>query len=583
MIKDMRLRNFKAFEKFAMNFQDTSFLVGPNSAGKSTVLTALRLAEACLRLARRTRPSLACQHRDVWVQAHPTPIREFEALNESIRFDFRNEETSLELTWRSGYKLRAVWLPDSGDEERSEPFFYLLDKDGRVPRTPKEVREGYPTVGINPTLSPLEHEEQILSDDYVRKNFATRLSSRHFRNNLRMLVGDGEWEGFLDFANPWLGGIKLSKPLSRYGADGESSIDVFYTEPGSRVEKELVWAGDGVQIWLQLLMHLYRAQSLPTLVLDEPEVFLHADLQRRLVRLLDSLRAQVVLATHSSEVLAEAPRDAIVWVDKTRSRAIRSPKDESMAGLDAALGSAFNLGLARALRARGVLFIEGKDQKILKLLGRQLGLERIIQETALAVVPINGYSNWNHVEPFKWFADQFLQNAVRSMILLDRDYRTDRQVAAVEGKLKDAGFQAHVWNRKELESYLLLPTVISRLSKCPTETVSTELDRIVAGMEDPIFSRFFAEVQNEKRYNPRETVALHREAQQEFRAKWGSLDFRYSNCPPKDVLAEMNRFLQGVGFKAVSFEGIAKNVKVEEVPEEMVQVLMEINALPDSK
>ncbi|MFI7034884.1 ATP-dependent nuclease [Microbispora rosea] len=577
----MRLRNFKAFEKFAINFQDTSFLVGPNSAGKSTILTALRLAEACLRLARRNRPSLACQHRDGWVQAHPTPIREFEALNESIRHDFRNEETSLELTWRSGYKLRAVWLPVDDDDEIPAPFFYLLDKDGRVVRTPKEAREGYPTVGIIPTLSPLEHEEQILNYDYVRKNFATRLSSRHFRNNLRMLVDDGDWESFIDFADPWLGGIRLSQPVSRYRAEGESSIDVFYTEPGSRAEKELVWAGDGVQIWLQLLLHLYRAQDLPTLVLDEPEVFLHADLQRRLVRLLDSLPAQVVLATHSSEVLAEAPRDAIVWVDKTRARAIRSPKDESMAGLDAALGSAFNLGLARALRARGVLFVEGKDLKILKLLGKRLGLERIVQETVLAAVPINGYSNWNHVEPFKWFADQFLQNAVRSMILLDRDYRSDQQVAAVEEKLKGAGFRAHVWKRKELESYLLLPAVISRLSRCPLETVTAELDRIVASKEDSIFARFLAEVQGMDKYSPDKAVAVTRAVLRDFRDNWESVEFRYSSCPPKDVLSAMNRFLQGAGFKAVSFEAIAKNVKSEEMFEEMVQVLMEINALPE--
>ena len=66
-------------------------------------------------------------------------------------------------------------------------------------------------------------------------------------------------------------------------------LDLYYTEAGRRTEKELVWAGDGVQIWLQLLLHVFRLRERDVVVLDEPDVFLHPDLQRRLVWLLESL------------------------------------------------------------------------------------------------------------------------------------------------------------------------------------------------------------------------------------------------------------------------------------------------------
>jgi len=42
VVQSLDLRNFKAFERFTVNFRTASFLVGPNNAGKSTIIAALR-------------------------------------------------------------------------------------------------------------------------------------------------------------------------------------------------------------------------------------------------------------------------------------------------------------------------------------------------------------------------------------------------------------------------------------------------------------------------------------------------------------------------------------------------------------
>jgi len=83
----------------------------------------------------------------------------------------------------------------------------------------------------------------------------------------------------------------------------EVEIDVFLREAGDRTPKELFWAGDGMQVFVQLLVHLYRLRDSDVIVLDEPDLYLHADLQRRLVRLLENTAAQTITATHSSEML----------------------------------------------------------------------------------------------------------------------------------------------------------------------------------------------------------------------------------------------------------------------------------------
>ncbi|PSK70985.1 hypothetical protein C6W96_19075 [Streptomyces sp. CS149] len=559
-----------------MTFKGASLLVGPNSAGKSTILTSLRLAETCLRLAKRTRPNTSNLHAGSYYLSYPVPTRDFAALNESVRHNFRDDETSMELSWRNGCKMRIVWPERRRYEDEPTPFFYLLDANGKPPRTVAPVKANFSTIGVIPTLSPLEHEEPILETETIRKNLSTRLSSRHFRNQMRLLDQAGEWDEFIEFASPWLAGIELGKPVTRYDT---SSIDVFFTEAGNGSEKEIVWAGDGVQIWLQLLLHIYRSRDLPTLVLDEPEVFLHADLQRRLVRLLESLETQIVLATHSTEVLTEADPDSIVWVDKTRRRAVRAPKDSNLSGLNTALGSSFNLAMAKALRARGVIFVEGKDVRTLKRLSRTLGLGNISEDISLAVVPMTGYSRWEHAEAFGWFLRNFLGNTVKALVLLDRDYRTDMQVEEVVSRFASVDVHAHVWRKKELESYLIIPETIARLSQSPVREVQDIIDGVMAGMQNKVTSRLLAEKIATERATGRSVATINEDGLNDLTTNWTKSEFRYSICPPKEVMAGVNRELQQRGHKAVAFDTIAKYARASEIHPEMVALLEKVENL----
>ncbi|GAA1101877.1 hypothetical protein GCM10009663_50670 [Kitasatospora arboriphila] len=474
--------------------------------------------------------------------------------------------------------MRVVWPEISRGEDEPDPFFYLLDKSRSTPRTPAAVKAGFSTIGVIPTLSPLEHAERILEDETVKRNQTGRLSSRHFRNQLRMLTQAGKWEEFLKFASPWLAGIRLEKPVLKYDS---SSIDVYFTEAESGVEKELVWAGDGVQIWLQLLLHIYRSAEMPTLVLDEPEVFLHADLQRRLVRLLESLNTQVILATHSTEVLAEADPRSIVWIDKSQEKAIRAPQDENLSGLNSALGTSFNLAMAKALRAKGVLFVEGKDVKILKRLANSLSLTQLSAETSLAIVPMNGYSNRDHAEAFGWFLKEFLGASVKAMVLLDRDYRADSQVAEVVKQFSAVNLRAHIWGKKELESYLILPEVIARLSGCPAGEVHSILVQVMEGMRTKITSRLIAERLTSERSSGKSVATINEDVLNEVARKWGNEDYRLATCPPKEILAGVNSELQSRKYKAVSFLAIASAATEVELDPEMTSLLRDIEGLVD--
>src|ERR1700733_8073177 len=50
--------HFKAFERFTLNLRHFNILVGPNNAGKSTILAAFRILAAALRRATTRKPEI---------------------------------------------------------------------------------------------------------------------------------------------------------------------------------------------------------------------------------------------------------------------------------------------------------------------------------------------------------------------------------------------------------------------------------------------------------------------------------------------------------------------------------------------
>ena len=572
MIHRLEIHSFKAFERYTLYVHGSAYLAGPNNAGKSTIIAALRTCANMLRRARRQRPTDAFDDRDNDVLGFPFSSAQVDLVEENLRHEGRDIETRLVLHFTDRRRLTAVWPPQS---DGATPFFYLQSGGSSV-NTAQDAR-AFPEIGIVPVLSPVDQTEVLLTPKYVRENLDGRLASRHLRNQLWLLRGsddqDEGFEAFIDFARPWLPELRLRELTTRYG-HRDMELDLFYTEPGRRSEKEIVWAGDGIQIWLQLLLHVFRSRLVDILILDEPDVFLHPDLQRRLVKLLDGLAAQTIAATHSSEVLAEAPGESVVWIDRVRKRSISAPDPATLDELEASLGSQFRLRVARALRSKLVLFVEGKDMKLLRRLASTIGAQHVANEVDLAVVPLHGFDNWDRIEPFVWLKDDLLGQSVRVHAILDRDYRPDFACTSVKKRLKGVGVHAHVWRRKELESYLLVPAAMARLSGADESWIEAELEGIAASLENEVFARFSVERQLLAQHDRR--VQALEDAKAEFDNAWGSHDERLAMCPPKRILSELNKKLQAGGWKTLSFEGLAKALTAEEVPSEVTSVIERI-------
>jgi len=576
VLAKLRLINFRAFQDFTISFGDGAYLVGPNNAGKSTILTALRTADALLRYAYARKPDRTAFHNGSNWPAYPVNLREFPSLKDSLRHEFGSAEARLELTWKDGAKLTAVWPEEIEDD--ADPFFFLERKPGFGVTTVKHAREFFPPLGVVPILNPIEHTETLLEVKYVRQHVAGRLSSRHFRNQLRMLGGDGALEGFLAWSEEWLGEVSIES-LGQHIGDSGMELDVYYLEVGSRVPKELVWAGDGIQIWFQILYHVYRVRACQTIILDEPDVYLHPDLQRRLVQLLESTGRQVVLATHSTEVIAEADPRIISLVDKKRKQARRARSEADLELLSDMLGTAFNIRLARALRSRVAVFVEGQDMTLIRRFAKTLGCTSLEREQNITVIPLGGYSKWGQVESFSWLCEEMLPKAIEICVILDRDYRTEKTVQDVLESFKQRGIFAHVWSRKELESYVLTPSVIARFSGATVDDVEKWIDSITEGMADDVFSRLLDERIRAESSGTNHAVNVTSKFKKEFDKSWKDASFRRNVCPPKKILSALNQTLQTAGVRTVSSASLARAHRLADIGPEMTALLREIEAM----
>src|SRR6266568_989079 len=440
MIERVRLLRYKGFEDFDLRLGRQAVLVGPNNAGKTTLVQSLRLAASLLRFARRRNPYEAFE--DDVLDKYPRnvlgyPIAHVGARelswykDENLRHEFRNDATGLVVGFKSKACLRVVWPANDA------AFFYIDKLPGLTVKSAAEVRSCVPTIGVVPTLLPVEEREEVLEANYVWESVGTRRTSRHFRNQLYHTRDKSteSFESFISFAVGNTPEISYMSLRDIY-ASSKHELDLFVTETSTGKEKEIYWLGDGLQIWLQVLLHIWLNSDVETLILDEPDVFLHPDLQRRLISILDDVDKQVVLATHAPEIVGEANKDAVVWVDRTRRRSRRAGEPLVLQKLNAVLGSGFNLGLARALRSRVALFVEGEDMKILRNLARAVGAESVRNERGLAVIRLGGFSNWHQVEPFAWLSRDLLGNAVKIYVLLDRDYREDATIETLRDTLK---------------------------------------------------------------------------------------------------------------------------------------------------
>ena len=455
MLNQIEFRNYRGFSQHILPLQSETVVVGRNNAGKSTVIEGFRLAlvvtERYKNLAFKYPPSwLELPRRYKGVQPSASSLN----LNqENIFHHCQDPPASITVQFNAGHELIIYLGPDA------EIFSVMQDSNGLPVRSKGQAQAlGIPRLSVLPQVAPLVHQETVLDPSYVRCNLSSYLAPTHFRNQLNLLY-DQYFSQFKTLVENTWPDVQI---LELTGQGGLPNEELLLVVRDGDFAAEAAWMGHGLQMWLQTMWFLTRTSGHGTVVLDEPDIYMHPDLQRRLLRLLRGRHTQTVIATHSTEILAETEPNNVLILDRSYRKSTFTTELPAVQHVLEDIGSVQNLQLTKLWSARRLILVEGKDMNLLKRFHKLLFPESIEPLDGLPNMPIGGWSGW----PYAIGSAMLLTNAVGQDIVtycvLDSDYHTEETKRHRLDEAIRRNVQLHIWNRKETENYLIVTRAIER-------------------------------------------------------------------------------------------------------------------------
>jgi ABC-type cobalamin/Fe3+-siderophores transport system ATPase subunit len=426
MIKDLDIRSFKGLESVELkDCGKLNALIGKNNSGKSSVLHALDMAGLALSVRNWNAFQPKLEIKDLFGEAGKFEINIVYDDDRKIRIKTHDPDFNpiIEPPPDEAQRFKSVLiLPDPG-----------LGLARREHRTPKWILD------------------QLEARNYGEINSLQILHAVKY-------YADHDLRGFkkADYDDLVTEVLRYFPELEDVESDiTEHSIPTLnYKEYGRKLD--ILYSGTGLRHFLDILLKttMSRAQ---VVLLDEPELGLHPDLQRRFIeylrKLADEKNLQFFLATHSQVLLNYADTMTFFRITNTKGKRVTSKvPNEGIHVLMSDLGirpsDVFNQDLCLLVEgSTDVVFFEHVIRTLYKKEFEKVAVGVIQYGGGSAsgiangtidvsnIVPAQKYTFWTH----------------------DRDAKpTDPPAAdakAFSDKLASIGLECRIWSKRSIEWY----------------------------------------------------------------------------------------------------------------------------------
>lgn len=581
-ITSIKFTNYKSFNQFSFTLTQFNILVGPNNAGKSTIIGALKILTEGLRKARARKPILIDSPKGDQIFGYQIDLTHVPIAIENVFHNYEDQDPAIIRFRLSDGSFLQIFFP-----RRSECYMHY-ESEKRIIRSPSEFKKFVEIeIGYVPILGPVDHTEPLYQAEAARLALQSHTASRNFRNIWFHYNDD-----FAEFRNLILQtwpGMDISMPEINNSARG-ATLDMFC--PEERIPREIFWAGFGFQVWCQMLTYIVKNKNASIFLIDEPDIYLHSDLQRQLLGILKNLGPDIIIATHSTELISEADLNDLVVINKVNQTGQRIKDPTQLIDIFQVLGSNLNPVLTQIAKSKRVLFVEGKDFSVFSKVARKMNKEQVANRSDFAVVPIEGF-NPTRLKAFKEGIEKTIGSKILSAVIFDRDYRSESEISIERKELEKINLFTHIHSCKEVENFLIVPSaiekaIIERLNELNKRSgkflvFKEDLLILLSKISDDFKFKTQAQLQTHQvKFEKSKDSKVHdsiiiEKILKELEDTWNTLEERFKILPGKDFLSALNKFLQEQYSISITHGNIINHLQKSTIPEELKVLIEQID------
>ena len=341
-----------------------------------------------------------------------------------------------------------------------------------------------------------------------------------------------------------------------------------------------------------MLSHIFRSQDRSMLIIDEPDIYLHPNPQRQLLSILKDSAPDVLMATHSSEIVAEADASDLLVIDKTQRSAKRVRSPEGIQSTMGSLGSVHTAMMSAIAQTRRILYVEGDDFKMLRNFAQRLGMKELGAGVGIAPFPLGGFPSIQRLKAVNLGVSESIAGPILCGGIFDRDFRPDEEITALRNAFNQELTFSTILGRKEIENYLLVPDALDRaLGKALMENIRREgesitvdksmsdiLREITTPMKAEVQSQYIAKREEYFSHTRKDRSTISREAIELFDPRWDDDHQRLHIVPGKKVLSELFSIVQTNYKVNLTTAKIMEQLRGNEIPWDLRQTLKDLES-----
>jgi len=384
-LKSVKIKNYKCFRNVSFSLKDINVLIGENNAGKSTVIEVIKLIALGIEKA-KTGTYTECP---IFMESSIT--EKCILLNiENLLIDIStasykyNKQPSVITAYFDDKVNIKITIYDN------EVVFQVFQDSICIANRKSFMLLNIAPIFVMPHFNLLRDLESLIEEKRTKNDRFNYRSSLHFRNELLLYKDD------ITLLNEFIAKTWQNLFLQISYNPGDQYILALVRDKD--FSAEIKNYGSGLQMWLQILWFLCKIRTDECIVvLDEPDVYIHADLQRKLYGLVSNRFKKIIIATHSIEIINEAELSNILCVDKKLEKFSFCKDKTALEKVLSSLGSNQNFTFTKLHRHNKCLFVEGNDISYLNSLFSICNNNETVSLKDFAYCQLQGKNNYKEI------------------------------------------------------------------------------------------------------------------------------------------------------------------------------------------